>query len=174
MQIMKLKKRLWHGCLVHFIRAIFVWPWNENAPTKQKQQTNGNRAIWLPANFLEINHLRFDVILQHDWPIEQCLLIIRIFFGGKTKRPCFDLFLHWFIKQTASTYRHHFSYENRSNAINYASSWAMELVGLKRNNDYYSLLPFIQQSSNVHQPVNNCLWLGDKELCVPTKIILGI
>ena len=27
--------------------AIFVWPWNENARTKQKQQTNGNRAIWL-------------------------------------------------------------------------------------------------------------------------------
>ena len=60
-------------------RAIFVWPWNENARTKQKQQTNGNRAIWLvyrtdtnargfwlvkrtlgwknfmPENFLEIN-----------------------------------------------------------------------------------------------------------------------
>ena len=29
------------------IRAIFVWPWNENAPTKQKQQTNENRAIQL-------------------------------------------------------------------------------------------------------------------------------
>ena len=28
-------------------RAIFVWPWNENVRTKQKQQTNGNRAIWL-------------------------------------------------------------------------------------------------------------------------------
>ena len=28
-------------------RAIFAWPWNENARTKQKQQTNGNRAIWL-------------------------------------------------------------------------------------------------------------------------------
>ena len=26
--------------------------------------------------------LRFDVILQHDWPIEQCLLHIRVFFGG--------------------------------------------------------------------------------------------
>ena len=60
-------------------RAIFVWPWNENARTKQKQQTKGNRAIWLvyrtdtnargfwlvkrtlgwknfmPENFLEIN-----------------------------------------------------------------------------------------------------------------------
>ena len=28
-------------------RAIFVWPWNENGRTKQKQQTYGNRAIWL-------------------------------------------------------------------------------------------------------------------------------
>ena len=60
-------------------RAIFAWPWNENARTKQTQQTNGNRAIWLvyrtdtnargyclvkrtlgwknfmPENFLEIN-----------------------------------------------------------------------------------------------------------------------
>ena len=38
--------------------------------------------------------LRFDVILQHDWPIEQC-----VFFGGKTKSPCFDLFINWLIKQ---------------------------------------------------------------------------
>ena len=29
------------------VRVIFVWPWNENARTKQKQQTNENRAIWL-------------------------------------------------------------------------------------------------------------------------------
>ena len=43
--------------------------------------------------------LRFDVILQHDWPIEQCLLHIRVFFGGKTKSPCFDLFINWLMKQ---------------------------------------------------------------------------
>ena len=43
--------------------------------------------------------LRFDVILQHDWLIEQCLLHKWIFSGGKTKRPCFDLFSHWLIKQ---------------------------------------------------------------------------
>ena len=42
--------------------------------------------------------LRFDVILQHNWPIEQCLLHIRVFFGGKTKRPCFDIFIHCLIK----------------------------------------------------------------------------
>ena len=60
--------------------------------------------------------LRFDVILQHDWPIEQCLLHIRVFFGGKTKSPCFDLFIHWLIKQIRNTYRNHFSrsYENCS------------------------------------------------------------
>ena len=33
--------------------------------------------------------LRFDVILQHHWPIEQCLLHIGVFFGGKTNRPFF-------------------------------------------------------------------------------------
>ena len=61
------------------LEPIFVWTWNENARTKQKQQTDGNRAIslvcrtdtnarglWLvkrtlrwknfmPENFLEIN-----------------------------------------------------------------------------------------------------------------------
>ena len=43
--------------------------------------------------------LRFDVILQHDRLIEQCLLHIWVFFGGKMKRPCFDLFIHRLIKQ---------------------------------------------------------------------------
>ena len=43
--------------------------------------------------------LRFNVILKHDWPIEQCRLHIRVFFGGKTKSPCLDLFIHWLIKQ---------------------------------------------------------------------------
>ena len=43
--------------------------------------------------------LRFDVILQHDWPIDQCLLRVRVFYGGKTKSPCFDLIIHWLIKQ---------------------------------------------------------------------------
>ena len=36
-----------HGTIFFPSRAIFVWPWNENAWKKQKQQTNGNRAIWL-------------------------------------------------------------------------------------------------------------------------------
>ena len=29
--------------------------------------------------------LRFDVILQHDWPIEQCLLHIRVSLAGKRR-----------------------------------------------------------------------------------------
>ena len=32
---------------VVLLRAIFVWPWNENAQTKQKQQMNEERTIWL-------------------------------------------------------------------------------------------------------------------------------
>ena len=64
----------------------------------------------------ELSRNRFDVILQHDWPIEQCVLRIRVLFGGKTKSPCFDLFIDWLIKQITNTYRNHFSrsYENRS------------------------------------------------------------
>ena len=119
------------------IREIFVWPWNENARTKQKQQTKGNRANWLVyrtdtnarrfwlvkrklgwKNFVpeELSRNRFDVILQHDWPIKQCLLRIRVLFGGKIKSLCFDLFIDWLIKQITNTHRNHFSrsYENRS------------------------------------------------------------
>ena len=92
---------------------IFVWLWSENARTKQKQQTSENRAIWFVCrtdtntrgfwlvkqtlgwkNFMpeELSRnqsiLRFDVIPQHDWPIEQCLLHTEIFFGRKTRSLC--------------------------------------------------------------------------------------
>ena len=42
--------------------------------------------------------------------------ILRVFFGGKTKSPCFDPLIHWLIKQIKNTYRNHFFmlYENRS------------------------------------------------------------
>ena len=107
-----------------------VWPWNENGWRKKKQQTNENRGIslvyrtdtnprgyWLvkrtlgwknfmPEKFLEINRYFALTSLQHDWPlIEQCLLYIRVFSGRKTKSPCFDLFIHWLIKQVKNTYR---------------------------------------------------------------------
>ena len=64
----------------------------------------------------ELSRNRFDVILQHDWSIEQCLLHVRVFFGGKTKSPFFVLLIHWLIKQIINTYGNHFSrsYENRS------------------------------------------------------------
>ena len=63
--------------------------------------------------------LRFDVILEHDWLIEQYLLYIRIFFCGKTKRPCIDVSIQWLIKQIPNAYWNHFSrsYENRSNTF---------------------------------------------------------
>ena len=48
------------------------------------------------------------VILQHDWVIKQCLLHIRVFFGGKTDSLCSDLFIHWLIKQITNTYRNQF------------------------------------------------------------------
>ena len=48
--------------------------------------------------------LRFDVILEHDWLIEQCPLYIRIFFCGKTKRPSIDFSIHWLIKQVTNSY----------------------------------------------------------------------
>ena len=104
-----------------------------NARTKQKTQTKGKGAIWLVywtdtnarcfwlvkqtlgwKNFMPEELSRnqsiphFDVILLHDWPVEQRLLHISVFFGGKTKKPCFDLFIHWLIKQITSTYRNHF------------------------------------------------------------------
>ena len=95
--------------------------------TKQKQQTNGNRAIWLvyrtdtnargfwlvkrnsgektscPELSRNQSILRFDVTLQLDWAIEQCILNVRVFFGGKTKSSCFHLFIHCLIKQITNT-----------------------------------------------------------------------
>ena len=94
--------------LLRYIRAIFIWLWNENTPTKQKQETNGIRAVWVVyqidtnvhgfwlvnrtlgwKNFMpqELSRnqwiLHYDIILQHNWPMEECLLHIRVFFGGK-------------------------------------------------------------------------------------------
>ena len=40
--------------------------------------------------------------MKQDWPIEQCLLHIGVFFGRKTKKSCFDLFTDWAIKQLVS------------------------------------------------------------------------
>ena len=144
-------------CWAYFYdRANFVWPWNENARTKQKEQKNGNRGIWLvyrtdtnaPGFWLvkrtlgckkfmpeELSRNRFDVILKHDWPIEQCLRHIRVFFGGKTKSPCFVLFNHWLIKQITNTYRNHFSrtYDNRSNYRVHLFKVKLALIGKNKS-----------------------------------------
>ena len=106
--------------------------------------TDGNRVIWLvyrtntnahvfwlvertpgwknfmPDNFLEINgYLALTSYCKTKGPIEQCPFYISVFFGRKTKSPCFDLFIHWLIKQITNTYRINFSrsYENRSNTV---------------------------------------------------------
>ena len=114
--------------LTSALTVIFVWPWNENAQTKQKQQMNRNRGIWLVCRVdtnacdfwlvkrtlwwkkryawqLSRNQpiVCFDVILQHDWPIEQHLLYTKVFFDRITQRRCFDLFIHWLIKQQTRT-----------------------------------------------------------------------
>ena len=44
-------------------RAIFVWPGNENVWKKQKQQTNGNRAIWLVC-WMDTNASGFWLVKQ--------------------------------------------------------------------------------------------------------------
>ena len=112
-----------------FYRAIFVWPWNENARTKQKQQTNGNSAIW-SVYWTDTNaggfwlvkrtlrwknlHAREPSRINRYYALPSYCNTI----GRETKNPCFDLFIHWLIKQITNTYRNHFSrsYENRSKA----------------------------------------------------------
>ena len=156
------------GAGVKVVRPILVWPWNENARAKQKQQTNGNGAIWLVCrtvtnvrgfwlvkrtlgwkNFMlekpSRNQpiLRFDIILQHDWPIEQRLLHIRVFFGGKTKRPCFDLFIHWAIKQITIPKR--FFKVIRRKSLLQNSSGAMWTLRNKNNQIYHLTMSLINE-----------------------------
>ena len=92
---------------------------NKNKPTYSDLIgfSNGHD---MPENFLEINrYFLFDVILQQDWLIEQCLLRIRVFFGGKTQSPCFDLFINWLIKQITNTLRHQFSRSDENQSIGF-------------------------------------------------------
>ena len=103
------------------------WKYNRAIWLVYRTDTNA-RGFWLVkrtlgwkklhARDLSRNQsiLRFYIILQHHWPIEQCFLHIGVSFGRKTKRACFDLFIHWLIKQITNTYRNHFSrsYDNRS------------------------------------------------------------
>ena len=119
------RERWERGLLLTWYRAIFVWPWNEKARTKQKQQTNGNRAIWLvygrykrlwlsvalansrvkkPKNFLEIN--RYFASPSYCNTVGQSNSAFSIL--GFLWREN-DLFIHWLIKQITNTYRNRFS-----------------------------------------------------------------
>ena len=69
-----------------------------------------------PKNFLEIN--RYFALTSYCNTIGQSnnafsiLGVIRVFFGWKTKSPCFNLLIHWLIKQYQTLISR--SYENRS------------------------------------------------------------
>ena len=98
----------WHYVDCVCLRTSYSCLENLNAQVKKKfmpEELSRNQSI-----------LRFDVILQHDWPIEQCFLYIRVFLSGKTKSPRVDLFIHWLRQQITNTCRKHFSrsYKNRS------------------------------------------------------------
>ena len=54
-------------------RVAFGW-----SRERSGDKTSCPRTLLVSRNQLI---LRFDVILQHDWPIEQCFLQISIFFG---------------------------------------------------------------------------------------------
>ena len=69
-----------------------------------------------PKNFLELNQCFALTSYCNTIGQSNNAFSILGFFGRKTKGPCFDLFIHWLIKQIAIIYRNHFSrsYENRS------------------------------------------------------------
>ena len=91
------------------IQTPVAFGWNANALVKNHhaQELSRNQPIF-----------HFDVILQHDWPIEQCLL----HFGGKTKGLCFNLLIHWLTKQITNTFQNHFSRSSENRSIRGAKS----------------------------------------------------
>ena len=115
-------------CHVHIVPDEFLtgWKfWQDTTFTREQNRNNKRTEIerfdwfieriqtrvafgWLSENSGEKTScpelsrnqsiLRFDVILQFDWAIKQCLLNVRVFFGEKTKSSCFHVFIHWLIK----------------------------------------------------------------------------
>ena len=78
-----------------------------------------------PKNFLEIALTSYcNTIGQSN----NVFSVLGVFFGGKTKSPCFDLFIHWLIKQITNTYGKHFSrsYEDRSNRPGETNSYKIK------------------------------------------------
>ena len=103
--------------------------WNVRTQDRNNKQTEIERFVWFIERIQTLGELSRNqsilidtyryLSIQPNWPIEQSLLLIRVFFGGKTKSPCFDLFIHWLIKQITNAYWNYFSksYENRSNCV---------------------------------------------------------
>ena len=126
-----------------------------------KQQTNGNRAIWLAyrtdtnargfslvkgtlgwknvmlENFLDIN--RYFLLTPYCNTIGQSTNAFSILgFSLARKWRCFDLFIHWLIKQVTNTYETIFSrsYENRSkDTVLFKYVQVDSLIELKEHED---------------------------------------
>ena len=126
---------------------IFVWSWNENVWTKQKQQTKGNRAIWLvyrtntnargfwlvkrtlgwknsmpedmPENFLEIN--RYFALTSYCNTIGQSNNSFSILWFSLAEKQRVHVWSFYPLADITitNTYRNYFSrsYKNRSKRI---------------------------------------------------------
>ena len=72
----------------------------------------------MPENFLEINgSFALKSYCNTIGQSNNAFSILGFSFGGKTKSPCFDLFIHWLMKQMTNTYRNHFSRSNENRSI---------------------------------------------------------
>ena len=119
----KRTEREQYDWFVERIQTLVAFDWlseRSGEKTSHARELSRNQSI-----------LRFDVMLQHHWPIEGCLLHIRVFFGGKTKSPCFDLFIHWLIKQIMNTYRNHFSRSNENRSISKGVPFPSKVVCIR-------------------------------------------
>ena len=110
-------------------RAIFVWPWNENVQTKQKQQTNGNRAIWLIYQ-TDTNTCGFSLVKQTV--------------GWKNFMPENFLEIKWYFALT--------SYCNTIGQLNNAFSiLGFSLAGKPRGH-VLTFHPLADKTNNEHLP----------------------
>ena len=109
--------------------AIFLWAWNENARTKQKQQRNGNRAIWLVY--------RTDTNAHGFWLVKWTL-------GWKTFMP--ENFLE--IKR-------YFALTSYCNTIGQSNNAFSILEFLWRESEeamFWSFHPLADKTNNEHLP----------------------
>ena len=125
--------QVWGSRYVCFVlskhRAIFVWPWNENAQIKQKQQTNGKRAIWL-VNRTDTNRGGF-------WLVKRTL-------GWKNLMP--ENFLE-FNRYLALT-----SYYNTIGQSNNAFSILVYFWRENEESTLWSFHPLADKTNNEHLP----------------------